>query len=109
VTAGRQLRKTLEPRLAAQNISVQWLDFPAGPQLVEALRAGSIDEGLTSWESRHTGQHRHTIMIFGGNAMSPIVELSSGSMTASGFAPRILKANISDSTSPNEKRAVVRV
>ncbi|SAK89008.1 ABC transporter, substrate-binding protein, aliphatic sulfonates [Caballeronia hypogeia] len=35
----------LEKRLASQGVSVQWLEFPAGPQLLEGLNAGAIDIG----------------------------------------------------------------
>lgn len=38
-------RGTLEKRLASQGISVQWLEFPAGPQLLEGLNAGAVDVG----------------------------------------------------------------
>jgi sulfonate transport system substrate-binding protein len=38
-------RGTLEKRLAAQGTSVQWLEFPAGPQLLEGLNAGAVDVG----------------------------------------------------------------
>jgi sulfonate transport system substrate-binding protein len=38
-------RGTLEKRLAAQGASVQWLEFPAGPQLLEGLNAGAVDVG----------------------------------------------------------------
>jgi sulfonate transport system substrate-binding protein len=38
-------RGTLEKRLAAQGVSVQWLEFPAGPQLLEGLNAGAVDVG----------------------------------------------------------------
>jgi sulfonate transport system substrate-binding protein len=38
-------RGELERRLAAQKISVKWTEFPAGPQLLEALNVGSIDFG----------------------------------------------------------------
>lgn len=40
-------RGNLEQRLKEKGISVQWLLFPAGPQLLEALNAGSIDYGHT--------------------------------------------------------------
>jgi sulfonate transport system substrate-binding protein len=40
-----QHRGSLEKRLLAQGIVVQWTEFPAGPQLLEALAAGSIDFG----------------------------------------------------------------
>ncbi|AMB86624.1 ABC transporter substrate-binding protein [Pseudomonas agarici] len=38
---------TLEKRLAAQGIQVQWTEFPGGPQLLEGLNVGSIDFGVT--------------------------------------------------------------
>ncbi|MGS0891568.1 sulfonate ABC transporter substrate-binding protein [Burkholderia stagnalis] len=38
-------RGSLEKRLASQGVSVQWLEFPAGPQLLEGLNAGAIDVG----------------------------------------------------------------
>lgn len=36
---------TLEKRLAPQGVSVQWVEFPAGPQLLEGLNVGSVDVG----------------------------------------------------------------
>ncbi|MBD3885974.1 sulfonate ABC transporter substrate-binding protein [Phormidium tenue FACHB-886] len=36
----------LEKRLKSQDISVEWSDFVAGPQMLEALNVGSIDFGL---------------------------------------------------------------
>ncbi|MEG3950197.1 sulfonate ABC transporter substrate-binding protein [Microcoleus sp. SVA1_A4] len=56
-------RETLDKRLASQNISIQWLQFPAGPQLLEALNAGSIDFG-------HTGE---APPIFAQAAGAPLV------------------------------------
>jgi sulfonate transport system substrate-binding protein len=38
-------RGTLEKRLANQGITVSWLEFPAGPQLLEGLNAGAVDFG----------------------------------------------------------------
>lgn len=38
---------TLEKKLKEEGISVKWIEFPAGPQLLEALNAGSIDFGRT--------------------------------------------------------------
>ncbi len=38
-------RGDLEKRLAPQGIAVQWVEFPAGPQLLEGLNVGSIDFG----------------------------------------------------------------
>ncbi|WP_407314288.1 sulfonate ABC transporter substrate-binding protein [Pseudomonas sp. nanlin1] len=38
---------TLEKRLAAEGVQVQWTEFPGGPQLLEGLNVGSIDFGVT--------------------------------------------------------------
>jgi len=38
---------TLEKRLAPLGIQVKWAEFPGGPQLLEALNAGSVDLGVT--------------------------------------------------------------
>jgi len=37
---------SLEKRLAPQGIEVKWVEFPAGPQLLEGLNVGSIDFGF---------------------------------------------------------------
>jgi sulfonate transport system substrate-binding protein len=37
---------TLEKRLAPLNVSVKWVEFPAGPQLLEGLNVGSVDVGF---------------------------------------------------------------
>ena len=36
---------TLEKRFVAQGIEVKWVEFPAGPQLLEGLNVGAIDFG----------------------------------------------------------------
>jgi sulfonate transport system substrate-binding protein len=36
---------TLEKRLAPLGVNVKWVEFPAGPQLLEGLNVGSIDLG----------------------------------------------------------------
>lgn len=38
-----RLHGDLERRLAPEGVTVQWLNFPAGPQTLEALGAGSVD------------------------------------------------------------------
>jgi sulfonate transport system substrate-binding protein len=38
-------RGTLEKRLAAHGVDVKWIEFPAGPVLLEGLNVGSIDFG----------------------------------------------------------------
>jgi sulfonate transport system substrate-binding protein len=42
-----QARGTLEQRLASSGIAVEWVEFPGGPQLLEALAVGSLDFGTT--------------------------------------------------------------
>jgi sulfonate transport system substrate-binding protein len=37
----------LEKRLAPQGVPAEWTEFPAGPQLLEALNGGSLDFGIT--------------------------------------------------------------
>lgn len=36
---------TLEKRLATLGVGVKWIEFPAGPQLLEGLNLGSVDVG----------------------------------------------------------------
>jgi sulfonate transport system substrate-binding protein len=40
-------QRSIETRLASQGITVRWIEFQAGPPLLEALNAGSIDFGYT--------------------------------------------------------------
>ncbi len=37
---------TLEKKLAALGVTPKWVDFPAGPQLLEGLNVGSVDVGF---------------------------------------------------------------
>ena len=37
---------TLEKRLAPLNATVKWIEFPAGPQLLEGLNLGAVDVGF---------------------------------------------------------------
>ena len=37
---------TLEKRLGATGVAVKWVEFPAGPQLLEGLNVGSVDVGF---------------------------------------------------------------
>ncbi|MFY9513608.1 MAG: sulfonate ABC transporter substrate-binding protein [Rubrivivax sp.] len=37
---------TLEKKLGAQGVAVKWVEFPAGPQLLEGLNVGSVDVGF---------------------------------------------------------------
>jgi sulfonate transport system substrate-binding protein len=62
-------RGTLEKRLKSQGIKVKWIQFPAGPQLLEALNVGSIDIGETG----------NTPPIFAQAADAPLVYFGAGS------------------------------
>ncbi|MCI0429176.1 MAG: sulfonate ABC transporter substrate-binding protein [Rhodospirillales bacterium] len=53
----------LEKRLEAQGVTVEWTEFPAGPQLLEGLAVGSIDIG-------HTGE---APPVFAQAAGAPLV------------------------------------
>lgn len=46
VLALQKSQGTLEKRLAPLGAQVQWVEFPAGPQLLEGLNVGSIDVGF---------------------------------------------------------------
>src|SRR5689334_16970459 len=39
--------QSLEKRLGGEGIAVQWVEFPSGPPLLEAINVGSIDFGTT--------------------------------------------------------------
>ncbi len=58
---------SLDKRLAEErNIKIEWIEFPGGPQLLEALNVGSIDLG-------HTGE---APPIFAQAAGAPLVYLA---------------------------------
>jgi sulfonate transport system substrate-binding protein len=38
---------TIEKRLAGQGVAVRWVEFAAGPPLLEAMNAGAVDLGFT--------------------------------------------------------------
>ncbi len=40
-----RLRGTLKSELARRGVQIEWIGFPAGPQLLEAMNTGSIDFG----------------------------------------------------------------
>lgn len=43
-----RLKGTLEKRLVAEGVTVQWLNFPMGPQMMEAIGTGSLDIGAAA-------------------------------------------------------------
>jgi len=59
-------QKTLDARLKDQGITVSWTEFPAGPQLLEALSAGSVDFGTTGDAPPVFAQAGHKALVYVG-------------------------------------------
>ncbi|KAB8142474.1 sulfonate ABC transporter substrate-binding protein [Chloroflexia bacterium SDU3-3] len=57
-------QQRLEKRFADQQIAVTWLEFPAGPPLLEALNAGSIDIGATGESPAIFAQAAGTPLVY---------------------------------------------
>ncbi|RHW42193.1 sulfonate ABC transporter substrate-binding protein [Neobacillus notoginsengisoli] len=72
---------TLEKRLAQKGITVEWREFQAGPALVEALNAGSIDFGRTG----------DSPPIFAQAADAPFVYIAAGKPKFNGSAILVQK------------------
>jgi sulfonate transport system substrate-binding protein len=60
-------RGTLEKRLAQQGVTVQWTEFPAGPQLLEGLNVGSIDFGTVGEAPPIFAQAAGAALVYVGN------------------------------------------
>jgi sulfonate transport system substrate-binding protein len=60
-------RGTLEQRLAGQNVTVKWTEFPAGPQLLEGLNVGSIDFGTVGEAPPIFAQAAGASLVYVGN------------------------------------------
>ncbi len=60
-------RGTLEQRLKASNIAVEWTEFPAGPQLLEGLNVGSIDFGTVGEAPPIFAQAAGAALVYVGN------------------------------------------
>ncbi|HEY9104193.1 sulfonate ABC transporter substrate-binding protein [Chitinimonas sp.] len=60
-------RGTLEKRLTQQGVSLRWTEFPAGPQLLEALNVGAVDFGMTGDTPPIFAQAAGTSLVYVGN------------------------------------------
>ncbi|TWI49950.1 sulfonate transport system substrate-binding protein [Pseudoduganella flava] len=60
-------RGTLDKRLAQQGVTVQWTEFPAGPQLLEGLNVGSIDFGTVGEAPPIFAQAAGAQLVYVGN------------------------------------------
>ena len=58
---------SFQKSLAARGISITWILFPAGPQLIEALNAGSIDFGNTGEAPPVFAQAAGVNLVYFGN------------------------------------------
>jgi len=57
----------LDKRLAKQGVTVKWIEFPAGPQLLEGLNVGSIDVGVVGEAPRIFAQAAGAPIVYLGN------------------------------------------
>jgi sulfonate transport system substrate-binding protein len=62
-----KVRGDLDKRLEAQGIKVEWINFPAGPQLLEALGVGSLDFGSTGESPAIFAQAAGTPIVYVAN------------------------------------------
>ena len=68
-------RGTLEERLKPLGWTVRWVEFPAGPQLLEGLNVGSIDFGTTGEAPPIFAQAAGANLVYVGNEPpAPIAE-----------------------------------
>ena len=66
---------TLETRLAPQGVAVKWVEFPAGPQLLEGLNVGAIDVGFVGEAPPIFAQAAGARFVYVGNdPAAPLAE-----------------------------------
>lgn len=58
---------TLDKKLAEQGITVKWIEFPAGPQLLEGLNVGAIDFGTVGESPPIFAQAAGAPIVYVGN------------------------------------------
>ncbi len=58
---------TLEKRLAPQGVAVKWVEFPAGPQLLEGLNVGAVDIGYVGEAPPIFAQAAGARFVYAGN------------------------------------------
>ena len=66
---------TLEKRLAPQGVGVKWVEFPAGPQLLEGLNVGAVDVGFVGEAPPIFAQAAGARFVYVGNdPAAPLAE-----------------------------------
>ena len=63
-------RGTLEKLLAPRDIRVKWVEFPAGPQLLEGLNVGSVDFGYVGEAPPIFAQAAGASFVYVGNELA---------------------------------------
>ena len=71
----------LEKRLQPEGVSVKWIEFPAGPQLLEAMNVGSIDLG-------HTGESPPIFAQAAGAAITYIAGIAPSPASSAILVPK---------------------
>ncbi|TWI61232.1 sulfonate transport system substrate-binding protein [Pseudoduganella lurida] len=62
----------VEKALAARGTTVKWVEFPAGPQILEALNAGSLDFGTTGAPPPIFAQAAGIDLVYVGAEPAPV-------------------------------------
>ena len=66
---------TLEKRLAPRGVAVKWVEFPAGPQLLEGLNVGAVDVGFVGEAPPIFAQAAGARFVYVGNdPAAPLAE-----------------------------------
>lgn len=71
----------LENRLSPDGVSVKWIEFPAGPQLLEAMNVGSIDFG-------HTGELPPIFAQAAGSSLTYVAGIQSSPAGSAVLVPK---------------------
>lgn len=71
----------LEKRLQPEGVSVEWIEFPAGPQLLEAMNVGSVDLG-------HTGESPPIFAQAAGAAITYIAGIAPSAASSAILVPK---------------------
>ncbi|WP_348535491.1 sulfonate ABC transporter substrate-binding protein [Komarekiella delphini-convector] len=74
-------KELLEKRLQPEGVSVEWIEFPAGPQLLEAMNVGSIDLG-------HTGESPPIFAQAAGAAITYIAGIAPSPASSAILVPK---------------------
>lgn len=89
----------LEKRLSPDGVAVEWSEFPAGPQMLEALNVGSIDFGYTGETPPVFAQAANAPLVYvayeplGGAAEAILVQQNSPIQTVAALKGKSVTLN----------------